>query len=510
MRRSILFVCVLSLLPGPCRADADADAMARSMEEKAKRAAAEAGPSVASILVSRSDSYEKAPYWGVAHRPEFPGQLGKFDAAAARKRVPEDARHRARILQQIDDHDLSKSDTVPESYGSGIIVDDRGYVLTNAHVVRHATKIFVRLDKRRSSWADIHALDSYSDLAVLKLIDPPAGLKALVLGDGGEVMLRQRILTLTNEWTARFPTSGLTVRTGIVAALRQKPPEKTSERMIPQNERDRRKLTIHHNGTLIQINAEGAPGCSGGALLDLDGKVIGLTTALAGIGSEGSGFVIPFDANIRRIIDVLKRGKEVEYGFLGVTLQGRNPDSPPFLQDVIPGMPAARAGLQPNDQIIRINGAEVTKAADLFLHIAMGLAGNRVPIEVKRGGTRVAHLRVQLAKFDVHKQVIASSQPPARFGLRVDYTSILSQRDVFFPRWGRRVIPEGVIIREVVPDSPADRARLQPDKVITQVNGKPVTTPAQFYREMAQAGDAVELTYLNSERRPVHLTLSNK
>jgi len=126
-----------------------------------------------------------------------------------------------------------------------------------------------------------------------------------------------------------------------------------------------------------------------------------------------------------------------------------------------------------------------------------------------RGGVR-HHVRVTLAKFDVHKQVIASKQLPALFGLRVDYTSILSQRQVFFRRWRQWSIPKGVIVREVVPDSPADRARLQPDKVITAVNGKAVTNPAEFYEKMAKAGDSVELTYLNSEERPVRLTLHKK
>jgi serine protease Do len=245
-------------------------------------------------------------------------------------------------------------------------------------------------------------------------------------------------------------------------------------------------------------------------MLDLDGKVIGLTSALVGVTSDrGGGFVIPFDTNVRRIIDVLKRGEEVEYGFLGVTLpmnQNEEARGPVWLEDVIPGMPAGRAGLQRHDRIIAINGHLVEKPADLFLQIAMGLAASNVPIEIARGGDR-QRVMVQLAKFDVHKQVVASKQPPALFGLRVDYTSILSQRQVFFRRW-RTEYPRGVIVREVVPDSPADRARLQPDKVITKVNGRAVTTPAEFYREMARAGESVELTYLNSERTPVRLTLN--
>jgi serine protease Do len=504
------------LLPGIGRADGDGNVVARIMEKKIEGAVAKAGPSIACVLVSRSNAYAKASYWGVPHRPRIPGQLGKFDAAAAEKRVPADARHRDRILRQITDHDLSDPKTVPESFGSGMVIDRSGFILTNAHVVHNATKIYVRLakdhlGKERASWADIQGCDPYSDLAVLKLLDPPGDLKALPLGDGAKVKVGQLILTLTNEWAPRLP--GLTARAGYVRAVRQKPPMKPSEMKLRPDEREshRRKLTIHHNGTLILIDADGAPGCSGAAVLDLDGKVIGLTSALAGIGSERVGYVIPFDTNTRRITDVLKKGEEVEYGFLGVTLgtaANRMPRSV-FLNEVIQGMPAERTGLRQGDRIISINGHEMKKPEDLFLHIAMGLAGTTVKIEVERRGATLTFFP-RLAKFDVHKQAIASKQPPARFGLRVDYTSILSQRPIFFPRWSQRKIPAGVIVREVVPDGPADRARLQPDKVITAVNGKPVTTPAEFYEKIAQAGDTVELTYLNSERQHVRLTLHNK
>src|SRR5207249_3082413 len=123
-----------------------------------------------------SDAYRKAPYWGVADTPDYPGRLGKFDARAARKKVPADVRNRARILRAIAAHDLSAAKVVPESYGSGIVVDRTGLVLTCAHVVRNATRVYVRVPGGRGSWADIHAADPRSDLAVLKLLDPPAGL----------------------------------------------------------------------------------------------------------------------------------------------------------------------------------------------------------------------------------------------------------------------------------------------------------------------------------------------
>ena len=196
MRRAVLLLCVLPLLPGTVRADEERrDALAR-LQAHVDRATRESAPSVVCIYVSRSDAYSRGPFWGVAERPDYSGRLGRFDADAARKLVPLDAPHRARLLRSIRVHDLSDPAVVPESYGSGIVVDRTGLILTNAHVVRNATKIFVRLSGKRASWADIHACDPRSDLAVLKLLDPPADLKALPLGDGGSVRAGKFVLSL--------------------------------------------------------------------------------------------------------------------------------------------------------------------------------------------------------------------------------------------------------------------------------------------------------------------------
>jgi S1-C subfamily serine protease len=138
----------------------------------------------------------------------------------------------------------------------------------------------------------------------------------------------------------------------------------------------------------------------------------------------------------------------------------------------------------------------------------MALAGSNAVVEVARnfGGTK--RCPVRLAKFYVPGPVIASKRPPARFGLRVDHTSILTQRNPF-PNLNRAT-PEGVVVREVVYDSPADKARLQPDKVITHVDGRAVASPADYYREVAQAGKKVELTFLTSDGRSDTLTLEEK
>lgn len=475
------------------------NALVRALETQVAEAVRQARPSIACILVSRSEAYAKSPYWGVPPPGEL-GQLGRFDATAAGKLVPTSALHRARILRSISEHDLSDPTVVPESYGSGIVLDRSGLVLTNAHVVREATKIYIRLPGRRGSWADIYASDPRSDLAVLKMLDPPADLKALPLGGKTPVRTGQFVISLANPFAPGFrggdePTAGY----GLVSSLRRKIPGNV-------NEMDHAKITLHHYGTLIQTAAETTPGCSGGALLDLSGNVIGITTALAGIpGSKKGGFAIPLDEDTKRIVEVLKRGEEVEYGFLGVVLQ-QNAVGPVRLGRVSPGSPAAQAGLTPGDQILTVNGHAIRDNDDLFLHVGMALAGNTVKVEVSRGpGTPVRTRSVKLAKFYVPGTIIAAKRPPARFGLRVDYTSILTRLNPF-PNWSRVPAP-GVVVREVVPNSPADKARLQPDKVITQVNGRNVTTPAEYYRELERTGKQVELTFLTSDGRAEKVTL---
>src|SRR5436190_11932645 len=124
MRSLSSFVLLLVVAPAPAADDA-----ARALQRKVKAAIAAARPAIAGILVSRSADYHKARYWGTPAPADSPGRLGSFDADAARKKVPEDARNRKRILAAIRNHDLSDAATVPESYGSGIVIDKTGLVL---------------------------------------------------------------------------------------------------------------------------------------------------------------------------------------------------------------------------------------------------------------------------------------------------------------------------------------------------------------------------------------------
>jgi S1-C subfamily serine protease len=503
MLTSITPPLVLLLLAGAVRSeerDRFADVLA--LQKAVRESIETVEPSIACILVSRSEKYKEfAPA-----QPATPGQLGRFDLRTARLGVRDhDPRFKA-----IGRLDLSDPNNVPESYGSGVVIDAReGLVLTLAHVVRKATKIYVRLPGGRGSWADIHALDPRSDLAVLRLIDRVPNLKARELGHGEKLRKGDFLLSLSNPFAAGFADGSPSASWGIVSNLRRRATGMLSD--YEPTERTSR-LPLYCFNTLIQTDTRLNLGCSGGALLNLQGELVGLTSSLAGIagGETPGGFAVPLSEDIHRIIEVLKRGEEVEYGFLGVFLRPADEIAPGSVQiaSVLADGPAERGrirggrsgagprrGREAGDFILSVHGTPVHSNDELFLAVAMHLAGSTVRVEVAAspdGPRRTCTVR--LAKFPVMEEpIIASRRPKARGGLRVDWSSTI------VPRLRLTSIPEGVVVREVQPRSPADTARLQADMIIKRVNDHPVTTPAEFYREMEKAKGPVDLTFSNPE-----------
>jgi S1-C subfamily serine protease len=218
--------------------------------------------------------------------------------------------------------------------------------------------------------------------------------------------------------------------------------------------------------------------------------------AVTGAETAG-GFAIPFDRNYRRVVEVLRDGREVEYGFLGVQAEPvvpgvRNSTDGLTLTQVVAGTPAAAATLMHGDVVTAIDGIPVGEMDDLFLHIGAALAGTRLKLTVLRGGQR-SEVEVTLAKLDHPLPWIASNRPKPVHGLRVDYSSILMIQKQNDPR-GRVAprVPPGVVVRELEPGSPAEAKFKAIDDapnqwLITRVNGQPVPTPADFYREAAKS-----------------------
>jgi serine protease Do len=451
----------------------EAEALQKAMQSAIRKAE----PSIACILVSRSDRYRQL---GMTPPDNDSGKLGGFNHTLATSPNLDDAEN-----QRLNALDLGNAAAVPEAFGSGIVIDESGLILTCEHVIRDATKIFVRLPGLPGSYADIHAADRRSDLAVLRLLRPPAGLKAVKLGDGGSVRKGQWVIALANPFAAGFRDGSPTASWGIVGNLRRRAPGSVKEL-------ERVKM-LHEYGTLIQTDARLNLGTSGGCLLDLRGELIALTSSVAATaGSEtAGGFAIPFDAGIRRIVETLRKGEEVEYGFLGISLfENPRTERGIPINAVTSGSPAARAGLQGGDVILAINGQPMRENDDLLLSISTALAGNTVQIELQRAGNGPSRtLAVVLAKFHVPGKIVAARRPAAVRGLRVDHTSILASMSPqpLVPR-----VAAGVMLREVQADSKA-AAQLKVHDIITHVNGKPVNTPDEFYQEMQRAAGPVEL-----------------
>jgi serine protease Do len=364
--------------------------------------------------------------------------------------------------------------------------------------VRNATKIFIRLPGGAGSWANIHALDPRSDLAVLEMIDCPRELHPVTFGNGGKLRKGQFVIGLSNYYAAGCRDGSPSASLGIVSNLRRRAPGEL------KSESDRALQSFHRYGTLIQTDVRIGLGCSGGALLDLNGEVIGITSALAaltGIEAPG-GFAVPVDAKMKEIIKILARGEEVEYGLLGVILSPQMQGSGADIHSTTYSGPANRAGVNGGDRIVAINETPVRNNDDLFLLISSLTAGSEARLVVRRGGIEQHLPPVRLAKLYVSTPPLVSSRPEAIGGLRVDYASILSNRS------DSRHLFDSVVIREIVPSSPAARIDvLQPNRLISRVNGIPVTTPAAFYQAMKRAGQNAVLTVINPEEEEVTVTL---
>jgi S1-C subfamily serine protease len=468
----------------------EADLLA--LQDAVQNAVARVEPGVACVLVSRSDVFRILEGKRQNASSEPSGQLGEF--------VPPTDQSTEAIRARA--QDFSQPENVPESYGSGLVIDTSGLVLTCAHVVKNATKVYVRLPGGAGSWADIHASDPRSDLAVLRLIKPPRGLRPVKFADGRRSLRKGPfVIGIANPYAAGYRDGSPSASWGIVSNLRRRAPGVITEA-------DRTLQSFHRYGTLVQTDVRLSTGCSGGALVNLDGEVVGITTALSaltGIDAPG-GMAVPVDTRMLKIIDVLRRGEEVEYGFLGVMLaQDAHLGRGVLISKALPNGPADRAGVVFNDLLVSINGEPVRENDDLFLLIGSHLAGSEVVLEVMRGSTRLKLPPVSLAKLHVAAPSIASHRPRPAGGLRVDYSCVLNQGG-FGP-----VLFEGVVIREVLPGGPAKAIELlQPDRLITRVNGVRVDTPDDFNRAMDQSGPRVTLTVINGDHREVAVPLQLK
>ncbi|HVE49270.1 MAG TPA: trypsin-like peptidase domain-containing protein [Casimicrobiaceae bacterium] len=252
-----------------------------------------------------------------------------------------------------------------QGLGSGVLIDDKGHVVTNAHVVQGANEIMVALPDGTRKTAKLRGVDPESDLAVLAV--DANGLQPIALGNSKDLAVGDVVLAVGNPLGV-----GQTVTQGIVSAV------------------GRRGLGINPIENFIQTDAAINPGNSGGALIDTAGRLIGINTAIlsSGGGSEGLGFAIPVDL-VQQVVASLVRTGRVNRGYLGVSTEpaprGRRGATIVAVQR---DGPADRAGLTPGDVVVQLGNREILEPRDLVGATLEHEPGNRVAVQILRDGRR--------------------------------------------------------------------------------------------------------------------------
>ncbi len=352
-----------------------------------------------------------------------------------------------------------------KSLGSGFIIDARkGYILTNHHVIRNATKIVVILHDKRKFSGKVIGSDPESDVAVIKI--KASGLHQIPIGDSDKLRVGDFVVAIGNPFGL-----GQSVSSGIVSAL------------------GRSGLNISSYENFIQTDASINPGSSGGPLVNLRGEVVGMNTAILSRsgGNIGIGFAIPINTAYKLMQQIVKHGS-VRRGLLGVHIQdvnrklsqafGSATDHGALVARVQPGSAAARAGLAPGDIITRLDGKKIKSARDLRRKIGLREAGTKVRITYLRNGSEYNTTAVLTAKNGRRQHSMLA--PPADKGTPSNALHKHLAGATF-------TNSSGVMVASVVPGTPAWNAGLRQGDIIVSVNRKRVRTVKQLRRVLASA-----------------------
>lgn len=414
------------------------------------------------------------------------------------------------------------SDFVPAIYGSGVVFSSDGFIVTCAHVLDDPREndYYVWLNKRfyparpvRGEPSKVYAADPFSDLAVLRI--EAENLTPISFGDTAALKKGRFVIALGNP-DAIARDGQASASWGIVSNLSRVAPAESNESNAAT------KDTIHQYGTLIQTDAKLNLGTSGGALIDLQGNMIGLTTSLAAqTGYEKSaGFAIAADDMFQRVIQTLKLGKLPEYGFLGIQPEDI-PDSDlrnasgAKVSVVIPGLPGDRAGLQTEDVIVAVGERPIHNRNDLFRELSLIAAGDEVPLTVlryrpgARASTRLTLPATMSKKFVSTSRPSYSLNAPQQWrGMTVEYVTAFPNDQLRSGLLNLRSGAPQIAALTVEPGSPAWDAGIRPGNGIQSLNGKPVDSPDEFHRVASQTLDVATLTVIPPNSRSERLQVA--
>ena len=350
------------------------------------------------------------------------------------------------------------------SLGSGFIITKDGYIFTNNHVVEKADKIKVRLSSGKEYDAKVIGKDSKTDIALIK-INATNNLPVAELGDSDKLRVGDWVLAIGNPFGLEQ-----TVTQGIVSA---------KGRVIGSGPYD----------NFIQTDASINPGNSGGPLFNLEGRVVGINTAIVAHG-QGIGFAIPVNMAKEVLNDLKSKGK-VTRGWLGVSVQDITEDiaanmgikekEGALVADVVKGDPAEKAGLRTGDVIVEIDGKKVHDTHELLRIVAGVPVGKTVVLKAVRDG-RLQNFNITVAERKDQELASAQERSGDYFGMTLqDITPSIAESLGLSDR-------SGVIVTSVQEGSPADEAGIKPRDVIIQVNKINIKSMKDFQREMGKKG----------------------
>ena len=359
------------------------------------------------------------------------------------------------------------------SLGSGFIIEPDGLILTNYHVVDNAEKITVRLLDGRELAGKVVGKDQKTDIALVKI--SARDLPVAPLGDSDQLEVGEWVMAIGNPF-------GLdnTVTSGIVSA---------KDRQIGAGPYDH----------FIQTDASINPGNSGGPLVNLQGEVVGIDTAIFSQsgGNIGIGFAIPINL-VKDLLPQLKSGGKITRGWLGVSIQGITPDLAASLgldqakgalvSSVVQNSPADRAGIKAGDVIVGYEGKEINNANDLPFLVAGTPVGKTVSLQVFRGNKQTP-LTVAIGKMK-EEEVIASPSEQDDLGLTVEQITPDIAEDLGLEH------SRGVVITAVAPDGPGDEAGFQPGDIIREINRQPVQDLSDYRKIIATAKQNRNILFL--------------
>jgi serine protease Do len=367
--------------------------------------------------------------------------------------------------------DMPRKEFKQRSLGSGFIISNDGYIFTNNHVVEQADKILVKISDGKEYEAKVIGTDANTDLALIK-IKPDSSLAVAEIGDSEKVRVGEWVIAIGNPF-------GLdaTVTAGIVSA---------KGRVIGAGPFD----------NFIQTDASINPGNSGGPLFSMDGKVIGINTAIVAQG-QGIGFAIPINMAKSILADLKTKGK-VTRGWLGISVQDISDDmaknlnhknkSGALVSDVFKGDPADKAGIKVGDIITEINGKPLKDTHELLLTIATLKVGQNMNVKAIRDGKEMT-FQVTVAERKENIAMAAERSGKGQFGIATQEITAEIAKQLGIAR-------EGVLVSEVQEGSPADEVGIQPQDVIVQVNKVKISTMKDYTREITKAAAKKSVTLL--------------